>query len=150
MSKVGPVDTYLSLKVERGPKNEVYLSQQHYIQHVIDSHLPTSASLTSVPCNTLFADLTAQKDEPQTNQPYSELIGMLQWLANGTRPDIQFAINCLSQFLQHPTEAHWTAAIHVLKYLKSTKSLRLCLGTAPSKQLHGYTDADWASTSEDR
>lgn len=74
---------------------------------------------------------------------------MLQWVANGTRPDIQFAINRLSQFLRRPTEDHWNSAIHVLRYLDTTKRLRLCLGSKPSQSLHGYSDADWASTTED-
>lgn len=43
MSRVGPVDTYLSLKVERGKAGDIFLSQQHYIQHIIDSHLPCNA-----------------------------------------------------------------------------------------------------------
>lgn len=150
MSKIGPVDTYLSLKVERGAKNEVYLSQQHYIQHIVDTHLPASSLPATVPCNSLFADLSSDKEALKTNQPYPELIGMLQWVANGTRPDIQFAINRLSQFLQRPTDAHWKAAIHVLRYLNTTKALRLCLGQSPSEALHGFSDADWASTSEDR
>lgn len=78
MSKIGPIDTYLSLKVERGPNHEVFWSQQHYIQHVIDNHLPSDSRPTTVPCNSLFAYLTSDGDLPPTNQPYSELIGMLQ------------------------------------------------------------------------
>lgn len=84
MSKVGPVDTYLSLKVERGKTGDIFLSQQHYIQHIIDTHLPSDSRSAAVPCNTSFSDLTADSDSPSTGHPYSELIGMLQWVAGGT------------------------------------------------------------------
>lgn len=39
MSKIRPVDTYLSLKVKRGENHKLYLSQTHYIPHIVDSHL---------------------------------------------------------------------------------------------------------------
>lgn len=49
MSKVGLIDTYLSLKVEPGAKLEVYLSQQHYIQQIVDTHLPADSRSALVP-----------------------------------------------------------------------------------------------------
>lgn len=149
MSKSGPLDTYLSLKITRSKTGHVYLSQTHYIEDIVDEHLPHDAKKALVPCNAFFSDLTRDKDSPVTTQPYAELIGMLQWVANGTRPDIQFAVNRLSQFLIRPIDTHWTAAIHVLSYLNTTKHLRLCLGTSKDP-LQGYSDADWASTTEDR
>lgn len=150
MSKSGPLNTYLSLKVERDSKGVVYLSQLTYIKQIIKTHLPSNLKPAHVPCNTFFSDMSSQSDQPQTRRPYAELIGMLQWVANGTRPDIQFSISRLSQFLRQPTEDHWVSAIHVLRYLDTTKHLRLCLGSKPDQPLHGSSDADWASTNEER
>lgn len=103
MSKSGPLDTYLSLKVERGTNQEVFISQTDYIDQVVDAHLPPDILPASVPCNSFFSDMSAQPDQPETSKPDSALIGMMQWLAKGSRPDIQFAINRLSQFLRRPT-----------------------------------------------
>ena len=93
MLKSGPLDTYLSLKVERGANREVYISQTAYIEQVVEAHLPPDNKPASVPCNAFFSDMSAQPDQPETRQPFSALICMMQWLANGSRPDIQFAIN---------------------------------------------------------
>lgn len=49
---------------------------------------------------------------------YRRLIGRLIYLTN-TRPDISFATQQLSQFLDSPTETHFKAAHRVLKYLKA-------------------------------
>lgn len=38
----------------------------------------------------------------------------------------------------------------MLRYLNTTQNLHLCLGSAKKEALHGYSDSDWASTSEDR
>lgn len=123
MSKSGPLDTYLSLKVERNSRGAVFLSQLSYINQVVETHLPPDSRPAHVPCNAFFSDMSSQTNQPQTRRPYAELIGMLQWIANGTRPDIQFAINRLSQFLRRPTEDHWKSAIHVLRYLNTTRHL---------------------------
>lgn len=149
MSKSGPLDTYLSLKITRSTAGHVFISQEHYIDDVIDEFLPSDAKDAHVPCNMTFPELVRDKLSPVTQHPYPELLGMLQWVANGTRPDIQFAVNRLSQFLVRPTDLHWHSAIHVLRYLRTTKFLRLCLGSSHDS-LQGYSDSDWASTIEDR
>lgn len=120
MSKSGSLDTYISLKVERDDQGSVFLSQKHYIHQIAEKHLSNPSRPAHVPCNAHFSDMTKDTESPRTQKPYSELIGMLQWVANGTCPDIQFAINRLSQFLSRPTDLHWLAAEHVLRYVYTT------------------------------
>jgi len=43
----------------------------------------------------------------------------------GSRPDISFAVNKLSQFGSNPEEEHISAVIQVFQYLKGTQDLRL-------------------------
>ena len=52
--------------------------------------------------------------------PYCEAIGSLMYVAIATRPDISFAVSCLSQFLENLGEAHWQAVKHVFHYLAGT------------------------------
>lgn len=60
--------------------------------------------------------MTKDAKQPHTRKPYSELVGMVQWVANETHLDIQFSINLLSWFLSRPTDYHWNAAVHFLTY----------------------------------
>lgn len=149
MSKSGPLDTFLSIKIDRGSAGQVYLSQTQYIDQIITIHLPPDWKPAHVPCGSFFAELETGHETQPMSKPYAELMGMLQWVANGTRPDIQFAVNRLAQFLARPTKTHWLATIHVLRYLRTTKSLRVCLGSSKQEALHGFSDTDWASTVED-
>ena len=57
---------------------------------------------------------------------YQQMIGTLLYAALGTRPDIAFAVTRLSRFNSDPTEEHLRYAKYVLRYLKGTKSLRIC------------------------
>lgn len=70
---------------------------------------------------------------------------------NFTRPDISYVVQQLSQFLHSPTEVHWKAAIHVLKYLKGCPSKGLFFGknTFPI-EITAFSDSDWASCKDTR
>ena len=52
--------------------------------------------------------------------------------------------------MAHPTTTHWNAVKWILRYLKSTSSRGLSLHAFLSFELQGYTDADWASSPDDR
>ncbi|KAL0361363.1 UNVERIFIED_CONTAM: Retrovirus-related Pol polyprotein from transposon RE2 [Sesamum radiatum] len=49
-----------------------------------------------------------------------------------------------------PCEAHWRAAIHVVRYLKGTPIKSLFLPSASSFALRAYCDADWVSRTDSR
>jgi hypothetical protein len=80
---------------------------------------------------------------------YRQIIGSLMYLTN-TRPDICFAVNTLSQFLEEPRRVHLVAAKHVMRYLKGTMDYGLSYDGDHDFTLSGYTDADWAGSVADR
>jgi hypothetical protein len=51
---------------------------------------------------------------------YQSLVGALNYIATGTRPDIAFAVNFISRKLQAPTVADLTRAKKCLVYLRDT------------------------------
>jgi hypothetical protein len=77
--------------------------------------------------------------------PYRELVRSLNYIAVATHPDIAFAIGRLSSLLNCYTLKHWAATLHVLRYLKGTRSLGLVLGTDHSSSLISYSDSDYAN-----
>ena len=60
-------------------------------------------------------------------------------------------ITKLSQYLSKPLKEHWVAVKHVLRYLKCTIDHELCYRKcAKGLTLIAYSDADWASSTEDK
>ncbi|CAH9128587.1 unnamed protein product [Cuscuta epithymum] len=80
---------------------------------------------------------------------YRSIIGALQYLTI-TRPDLSFAVNLVSQFLQSPTEAHFHAVKRILRYVKGTVHYGLSFDRRPDQSILAYSDADWARCVETR
>ncbi|MBW0473094.1 hypothetical protein O181_012809 [Austropuccinia psidii MF-1] len=85
---------------------------------------------------------------------YQRAIGLLQYLAQCTQPNLAFSISFLSQFLESPKDRHYQEVIHVLKYLYLTKPLELRLGfkviTHLPEEIICFTDSDWGGAKENR
>ena len=70
--------------------------------------------------------------------------------ALSSRPDICFATNLLSSFVENPGEKHWKAGKNCLRYLLGTKSLPLVYRRDKALNLVSYSDADWAGNIDNR
>jgi len=80
---------------------------------------------------------------------YRGIIGALQYLSF-IRPDIAFSMNKVTQFMQAPTNEHWSAVKWILRYLKSTIQYNIFLFRHSSVHLTAYTDADWVGSIDDQ
>lgn len=152
MKDLGEIRFCIGIHVERDrEKGIIYLDQKKYIQQVLEKY----GMLDSKPVKTPM-DLNAkfQKSE-ETNIlhdiPYQEIIGCLLYISQITRPDISFAINMLSKYNNKPEMKHWIALKRIMRYLKGTQDYRLSYKQNLEETMpHGYCDADWASSEDDR
>ncbi|GAA0176281.1 transmembrane signal receptor [Lithospermum erythrorhizon] len=89
--------------------------------------------------------LLVDEDDPDFVNPnlYRSIVGALQYLTF-TRPDIQFAVNQVCQFMHHPRQSHYVVVKQMLCYIKGTISYGLHIKADPPSSLLVYSDADWA------
>ncbi|XP_031279414.1 secreted RxLR effector protein 161-like [Pistacia vera] len=104
------------------------------------------------PCTTPMATRAKLRKENDDlfDQPilYRSIIGGLEYLTL-SKPDLSFAVKQLSQFLQVPTVAHWTACKRVLRYVNGTLKHGI-LFTKEHFSIEAYADSDWAGDVNDR
>ncbi|RAW25625.1 hypothetical protein PC110_g17962 [Phytophthora cactorum] len=83
--------------------------------------------------------------------PYRELVGGLQYLVSGSRPDIAHAVQHLGKFLSCYTEAHYREAERVQRYLHQTRDYALHMNVIPGKDvdISVFTDSDYANDPDD-
>ncbi|XP_015867116.2 uncharacterized mitochondrial protein AtMg00810-like [Ziziphus jujuba] len=140
LKDLGPLHFFLGIEVHR-PHMGLHLSQTAYINELLRRTNMLDCKSNPSPTST-SAHLGASIGSPLSDVfLYRSTIGMLQYLTI-TRPEISFIVNKLSQFMQAPTDAHWSACKRVLRFLQGSKMFGLLLRPSPHLRITGFTDAD--------
>uniref|UniRef100_A0A0A9CEM1 Reverse transcriptase Ty1/copia-type domain-containing protein n=1 Tax=Arundo donax TaxID=35708 RepID=A0A0A9CEM1_ARUDO len=120
MSDVGPLRYFLGIEVT-STFDGYYLSQQKYIQDILDRSGLTDHRIAETPME-LNLQLRVTDGEPLEDPTrYRHLVGSLVYLGI-TRPDISYAVHILSQFVCSPTQLHYSHLLRLLRYLRGTIS----------------------------
>jgi hypothetical protein len=141
---------FLGIEVTK-TKEGILLIQQKYVAEL----LKRAGMFSCKPCSTLLSTsdkLSAHAGNllgPNDATNYQSIVGGLQYLTL-TRLDINFSVNKICQFLHAPTTVHLTVAKRVLRYTKGTTNLVLQIAHSKSMLVSGFSDADWASSIDDR
>ncbi|GJS23700.1 ribonuclease H-like domain-containing protein [Tanacetum coccineum] len=118
---LGKLKYFLGIEVVETDKG-LCLSQRKYCLDLLSEFGLLACKPSAVP---LEQNLKVS-GEPTINDPvidkiteYQKLIGKLIYLTH-TRPDISYAVHCLSQFMHRPLRSHLKIALKVLRYLKGS------------------------------
>ena len=124
------------------------LHQHKYILDILTRAGMTSYKLVDTPISTSKVTILL---DPLFSDPtqFPQIMGVLQYLTF-TRPDICFAVNRVCQFMHAPTDSHWGVVKRILFYLRGTTTYGLHITRSSSSALHGFTDADWVGSTDDR
>jgi hypothetical protein len=168
MTDLGPIRQFLGLEIERDRENRIlYIHQSRYIHNLLTTYglSQCNGHWTPQPTNHRLRKLddTGKPLDANGKQKYQSIVGSLNWLMSGTRPDIAFTVSMLSKFLSAPSVEHLAAATYTLRYLRNTSDLAIQYGTERRSTQHGerrleeatnrpigFTDSDFAGDLDDR
>ena len=92
-------------------------------------------------------DKEAHEGQPSL-KTFQSLVGSLLWIARCTRPDISFAVHRATRQTHKPTIRDYKAAKKIARYLKMTKTLKLCINSSSALtdpvKLESWSDAGFA------
>lgn len=141
-------DEFLDFEIKRNREHRLLkICQSGYIKKVLQKFNMIEANWSSVPAEPgMF--LQKQASEPNCKIPYREAIGSLLFAARICLPDIEFAVNYASQFLNCYHDTHWQAVKKIMRYLNGTRDYGIVYGNSESSlDISGFTDADYAGCS---
>lgn len=153
---LGPTNQFLGMEIARDRAHgTLKITQSSQIKRAISRFGMDDAFSVTTPLDPNVKLLKTPADIPvdtTLQTQYQSAIGSLMYVGLGSRPDISFAIQNLSQFSSHPTQVHWTAVKRLIRYLKGTPDIGLRYGPTKMEDLVlvGYSDADWAGDENDR
>lgn len=151
----GIADKILGIRIT-WDKKHLKIDQQIYVEQILEEFKMTNCKAQAIPLSPSvdLNDLNSPKLNNVEHRMFRRIIGRLMYLAIGTRPDIMFTTNRLSQHLAEPKQIHLQASKHVLRYLRGTSSYSLAfirgVATSPSPSLVGYADSAYANSSGKR
>ena len=153
VTDLGELNHLLGMQISRSRNGSISLHQTTYAKRVLESVGMAKCSTVSTPLDPNVKLTQLAEDDPKIGDPtlcrlYRSGLGKLMWLAVGTRPDIAYAVQHLSQFSQRPGPEHYTALKRVFRYLQGT--LHLGITYHNKDDITVYSDADWANDVVDR
>ncbi|CAL1375187.1 unnamed protein product [Linum trigynum] len=138
---LGPLKYFLGIEVARSKRGMV-LNQRKYVLDILSDCGIEAGRPVATPIEQNHQLGRLPSAPAQDPSGYRRLVGRLLYLTV-TRPDIQYAVNLLSQGVHSPTQAHVDLATRVLRYLKQSPGNGLFLPAQSSLTLTAYCDADW-------
>ncbi|KAL2532943.1 cysteine-rich RLK (RECEPTOR-like protein kinase) 8 [Abeliophyllum distichum] len=148
LKDMGNLEKFLGIDFYRD-EIRLHLSQKRYAMDILKrfnfQNLKSSVTPMAV------GKLVGKTEGTDLKNPtlFRSAVGALQYLTY-TRPDITFAVNRVSQYLQNPTDAHWNVLKRIFRYINGTLDLGLIIHEAQNMNIVAYGDADWASCPDDR
>ena len=149
---MGELHYFLGVKVVQDLKaSTVWLGQPAYSENIILQFNMQNAKTCRTPVNPSLKLSKSTEESTRVDQElYQSAVGKLLYLSTRTRPDIAFAVSTVAKFTSNPTEQHWKAVKHILRYIAGTVNFGLMFTRSGSADCIGFSDADWAGDIDDR
>ena len=152
MTDLGAASNYLGMEIQRDrPNRRLRINQRFYIEQGIrnfglwDSPSPLTP-MSSAPLVSAGGDYKASSE---FKTRYQSAVGTLMYAMLGTRPDIAFAVSCVSRHAANPDGLHWKAVQRIFCYLLGTINMSLVY-EGDIHNLRGFTDADYGGDLDTR
>jgi len=98
----------------------IFISQEKYVNEVLERFNMQERKAAITP--TMMELKLSREDSSMDFDPslYKSIVGSLMYFT-ATSPDIMHVVRLISRFMEKPKDAHWQAAMRILRYVKGTK-----------------------------
>ena len=140
--KSGDLLTYLGMAVKKLDDGSVKVYQPAYIEKILSvAKLDNVSKMTHTPmavnqdANDRYSNVSVDKKN------YLQLVGLINYLAIYTRPDLLYSLSFVAQACSNPTQADLKRVKRIIRHIASTKHFGLIFNTDDDFQLTGHVDA---------
>jgi hypothetical protein len=125
---MGDVNDHLRIHFESLPGGKVKLSQPHLLDVILrDVKLTTKDSTRRTPGRQTVLGRDLKGVESDGRFHYRAVVGKLNFLEKGSRPETAYYVHQCARFRESPRESHAEAVLHICKYLMLTRERGIIL-----------------------
>lgn len=163
ITDLGAPKRFLGIDIERDEtRRMLFIHQSRFVDEILERFGMTDCNAVNTPMVTRQAEQNllknserAKRDEAKIAKelrafdqiPYREAIGSLLYLANGTRPDILYAVNYCSRKQSNFEVSDWMKIKRIFRYLRGTRNYGL-MYRGLGNGIDAYPDASWGSNDD--
>lgn len=139
---------FLRFKINQKREGSTFVHQAAYAKKMIDRFRIENTNAVTIPAhpNRELSPNGQFRDELEIpKSPYREVVGSSMYLSSSTRPDIIFAVNYVSRYLENPAVIHWSAVKRIFSYLmEETFNGGLLFRKGPDIHFKAHSDTHFA------
>ena len=140
----GDLERYLGMNLTR-ENGQIKITQSHLINQILDAvGFDASVNPKSVPVVKLLLHRDTDGPDQKFNWNCRQLVGMLIYLMNSSRPELAMAVNQAARFSNDPKLSHERAIHRICKYLLGTRDKGIIFKPDKTKGVECFVDADFA------
>uniref|UniRef100_A0A3Q7FM93 Reverse transcriptase Ty1/copia-type domain-containing protein n=1 Tax=Solanum lycopersicum TaxID=4081 RepID=A0A3Q7FM93_SOLLC len=152
LKDLGELKFFLGIEVLRSFGGVIFNQRKYILELIAEAGLTgAKPAVTPMESNLRLTSVEHDQANGYVNDDvlhditsYQRLVGKLLY-ATMTRPDISYAVQTLSQFMQSPKKSHMEAATRVIRYLKGSVGQGIWLHSEPTNIITCWCDSDWAA-----
>jgi hypothetical protein len=141
------VGAYLGIDITRDESGHLIFRQPGLIDKVISiCGLEHESNQHRTPADKILHSTIIDDPPRQLTWTYRQVIGILNYIATTSRPNISFLVHQCARFSTAPTRTPELAVKRIVRYLKGTRDKGFILKPNGSNTIDCYVDADFAGT----
>ena len=140
----GLLKDFCGIRVDQHSKG-IDLDQEAYIDALAEEYGCVNCKAVNSPIEQKVCLLDCPEVENvdrKVQKKLWKLNGQLMYLCTHTRPDLSYAMNQLTSVAHRPAELHLAQAHHLLRYVVTTKKMKMKFHRATKMELTGYNYMD--------
>ena len=148
MTDLGEATNYLGVEIHK-QQNGIFIGQRGYIHKLLQKFDLQDCNPSVVPFDPKVLLQKHMGTARADTMAYRSFVGSLLYLSH-TRPDISYAVSCVSRYMDQPEVEHFKAAKKILRYLSGTMDYGTFFLDNNNTEYHTYADADWGRDVDSR
>jgi hypothetical protein len=144
----GKVHKYLGMTLDYSVDGEVKITMFDYVEEILAAFAeaePTSSGTkpSAAPENLFKIDEDCEKLGPRKAKIFHNLVAKTLYATKRARPDTCTAVAFLTTRVREPDTDDWNKLVHLMKYLRGTKTLPLILSADGSGIVKWWVDGSF-------